>query len=43
MAPSLLGFASIQRIKGKEDATSLAPKRGLIAAKAIKSKIGQIG
>ena len=40
--PTLLGFASIQGVKRKQDPADLTPQRRFIAAKPIKCEIRQI-
>src|SRR5262249_46367125 len=42
-APSLLGLAATKRLQCKKDPAGLAPKGCLVAAKAIKREVRQIG
>jgi hypothetical protein len=42
-ASSILGFATIQGIEGKQDLADLAPKDGLIPAEPVEREVGQIG
>ena len=43
MAPSILWFAALQSVKGKQDLADLAPEDGFISAEPIEREVGQIG
>src|ERR1700722_14893225 len=42
-APSILWFAPIQSVEGKQDLADLAPKDGFIPAEPVERAAGQIG
>src|ERR1700681_1783451 len=42
-APSILWFATIQCVEGKQDLADLAPEDGFIPAEPVEREVGQIG
>jgi hypothetical protein len=42
-ATSVLRFATVQCVEGKQDLADLAPKDGFIPAEPVEREVGQIG